>query len=288
MKKLFFFIVGIILLTPTFVSCSNNEPEEFFEYNHLNHEIVYSLREANVLNLSVTAPYHSDVLNQHSETFYDFIEITEKEIKSTDYYILSQVYNDEALINDKNNSLLKKYRLDPDCFMPSILNNAKQRFSSESEYDLYVKSINNNVDKYANFHHGATVYGNMEFRQEECVSLEIKSTHDLFGRKAGDDLSDKFEMLLGNYYYGVNTADATKAFHMTGIIFDKGMNEIEFPLWATKSVKEYLSLKPTIFPFMVFHLKESPEELPIETDFTFEIGLSNGKVLKDTTHIILK
>ena len=311
MKNYLLTSLSVFSLITLFVSCSKAEIEDLSDNSsdgYISVVYLFSLREANVLDLSAATTYYNDRLNRTSSNNTDggwywddyeptaedcvtFIEYTDKEIKSTDYYILAQVFNDEALIKDKKNACLKKYRLEPDDFMPAIISNARKREPSDSIfYNYFLARINNNVNHYGigpDPKIGAHI-DNIELRKDKCISLEIRSNNNIFGRKAGEDLSDKFEMVLGTYYYGNERFDYTKNFPMWGKIFDKEMNELMFPFSHPRTINDYLALQPTIFPFMLFHLKEIPEELPIETDFSFEIGLSNGKILKDTTHIVLK
>ncbi|MEE3407179.1 MAG: hypothetical protein VZR12_04995, partial [Candidatus Cryptobacteroides sp.] len=53
------------------------------------------------------------------------------------------------------------------------------------------------------------------------------------------------------------------------------------------TIAEYLSYKPMVLPWFMLAFSELPPELPVETDLTVEMTLSNGKTLSDTVHVKL-
>ena len=128
MKNYLLTSLSVFSLITLFVSCSKAEIEDLSDNSsdgYISVVYLFSLREANVLDLSAATTYYDDRLNRTSSNDTDggwyywdyeptaedcvtFIEYTDKEIKSTDYYILAQVFNDEALIKDKKNACLKQ------------------------------------------------------------------------------------------------------------------------------------------------------------------------------------
>lgn len=117
----------------------------------------------------------------------------------------------------------------------------------------------------------------IEYRTEECTSITITSSNTLFGREPGSDLSDKFELVpytCGNRGVYLFESDSKK---FLGQMKFEGM-----------SIKDYLSIRPTILPICYYHIAQSPEEVPVETDFTIDIGMANGKHISATTHVSIK
>lgn len=122
----------------------------------------------------------------------------------------------------------------------------------------------------------------LEYRTEECTSISIRSTSPLFGRPAESEISDQF-------VFDPNFGErVTFPFKACLISYDKKVLGL---LDGCMSVDEYLSYRPMVLPYFNFKLVDAPVELiergSLETDFIVEIGLGNGKQLKDTTHVKL-
>lgn len=122
---------------------------------------------------------------------------------------------------------------------------------------------------------GMSTYSLFEYRTEECVSVSISSSVGLFGRSEGCDVTDRF--MISNIF------DAA-LFGPYLITYDGQLKE---PL-QEMSVNAYLSYRPMVLPRFMFKLTETPPEAPVETDFIIKIGLANGKVLTNKTHVSLK
>ncbi len=114
----------------------------------------------------------------------------------------------------------------------------------------------------------------IEYRQEFCKSLTLVADKTLFGREAGQDLSDKFE------FYD----DAGRA--GLDFLFD-GEKKLVGLIREGMSIEEYLSYEPVMFAMEYLRLKEIPEEAPVNVEFTVNIELSDGKRLSDTYAITL-
>ena len=117
----------------------------------------------------------------------------------------------------------------------------------------------------------------LEYRTAGCTSITITSTKTLFGREAGSDISDMFELIpdsCGDYSVYLFNYDSKALLGKMG--YD-GM-----------SIKDYLALRPTVLPICLYHMTQSPEEAPIETDITIDIGMADGKHVSATTHVSIK
>ncbi|MCQ2144521.1 MAG: hypothetical protein MJY72_02135 [Bacteroidales bacterium] len=121
-----------------------------------------------------------------------------------------------------------------------------------------------------------------EYRTEECTSISIRSAAPLFGRPALSEISDLFKIVSwheeeGQWLNGPFLITYDKKF--LGIIKED------------ISIEEYLSHRPMVQPAFLFKMLDTPSELDevdsLETDFIVEIGLGNGKQLKDTAHVKL-
>ena len=113
-----------------------------------------------------------------------------------------------------------------------------------------------------------------EYRSETCGSISIKSSSPLFGEEENGDITEKF--MFSHVEYRVPELFLfTEDKEFVGIAQD-GM-----------TIAEYLSYKPMVLPWFMLAFSELPPELPVETDLTVEMTLSNGKTLSDTVHVIL-
>lgn len=117
----------------------------------------------------------------------------------------------------------------------------------------------------------------IEYRTAGCTSITITSTEPLFGREAGTDISDMFE-LITNSPYG----------SWDGYLFNYDSKTLVGKMgFDGLSIKDYLALRPTVLPVCYYHMTQSPVEAPVETDLTIDIGMDDGKHISATTHINL-
>ena len=110
----------------------------------------------------------------------------------------------------------------------------------------------------------------LEYRLEEVKAIKIWSDYALFGRNAGNDISDKF--VFNGCTSGI-LPWITEGPKYKGLI----------PNGTT--ISEYLSTKPFIFAEAFFLMSEKPVEISnnLKCSFTASIELQNGKVLQATT-----
>ncbi len=133
----------------------------------------------------------------------------------------------------------------------------------EDQMRRYFIQIHGSIGNYPN---------HIEYRKEFCKSLSLAADKDLFGRKAGEDLSDKFEFFPAG------------GFNYLHFLFD---NRLIGTIPKGMTIEEYLSYGPVMFAIELFHFKEIPAEAPIDVEFTVNIELTNGKKLSDSYSITL-
>lgn len=143
---------------------------------------------------------------------------------------------------------------------------------NEFEHDSYVENqIIQYYIKSVGKHYGGSVMDVIEYHREICKSLTITTDVDLFGRKAGEDISDKFVFRYNGEYNFLFSGDR------------KLIGQIETGM----TVNEYLSYNPLMFSKAYMVLSEIPVELPADVTFFIETQLQNGKELSDMVHITL-
>ena len=117
----------------------------------------------------------------------------------------------------------------------------------------------------------------IEYRTAGCTSITITSSETLFGREAGSDISDMFELISDSSDTG-----------LSGFLFNYDSKALVGILgFDGLSIKDYLALRPTVLPVCFYHMTQSPVEAPVETDLTIDIGMDDGKHISATTHINL-
>ena len=122
----------------------------------------------------------------------------------------------------------------------------------------------------------AFLYLNYEYRSDCLKDMTISANSSLFGRDAGSNLVDMFSFIFYD--------DVTKDFNRFIFTSDKELKGI---IEDGMPFTDYLTYEPIVLPIIRLAFSELPPELPVETDLTVEMTLSNGKTLSDTVHVIL-
>lgn len=111
-------------------------------------------------------------------------------------------------------------------------------------------------------------YGGVEYRTEACKAITIKSSSPMFGMDSDCDVTDRFRLSSEFMIYPVFSSEN---YRMLGRI-EEGM-----------TIDEYLALRPFVNANLLFHLTDIPDELPLETTFTIDIELADGRHISSTT-----
>lgn len=117
----------------------------------------------------------------------------------------------------------------------------------------------------------------VNYRTEPVQDIIITSTTAVCGKEPGTPL---------NRYFGMRTDLIPSAQRQyIDFVFSKDRILVE-RLSRMESLDDYLSLHPIINPYLTFYLREKPEELPMETQFTITVAMEDGKVLRETSDTI--
>ena len=163
----------------------------------------------------------------------------------------------------------KKYRIPGDPIMEEQIKRwMEMRFNGKDQIIIW-GTWNDSAD--SGMGHLANV---IEYRTDKCQSLRITSSFSLFNRGNNCDITDKL-------VFDSIEDPGNEVFIFT---WDK---ELIGPVLEGMTISEYLSYEPMVLPYSLLKFSELPPELPVETDLTVEMTLSNGKTLSDTVHVKL-
>ena len=119
--------------------------------------------------------------------------------------------------------------------------------------------------------------GIVNYRMESVQDIIITSTTKVFGKEPGSSL---------NRYFGMRTDDIPSSFrHYIDFVFSRDRILVD-RLSRIESIEDYLALYPIINPYLTFYLREKPEEVPLETQFTITVTMEDGRVLCETSDLI--
>lgn len=189
-------------------------------------------------------------------------------------YFAGYTYPDWTTPDCRADSLCLKISISS--FTPEMFYSAGQELNNFlSNHDQLIEDQIRRYDRAKYGTPGVSVfqYRYYEYRNVACDSFSIISTKKMFGRAAGEDLSDKFEF-LGTPRGCELIFSVDKRF--AGLI-EKGM-----------SVEKYLSFSPLVFPAALLHLKEIPPEAPLEAGVRVNVTLENGRVLSEIINVKIK
>lgn len=146
-----------------------------------------------------------------------------------------------------------------------------------------------------------------EYRTDGVEDIEITCDLTLFGKEAGEDLSDKFEIALFNanrcgllayimsYESGEFQYVVEKGRVVTIDNFNQTPNKVlenitgkELSPSINKNIplNDWVELNPLVEPSIFLKLKETPSELPSKVVFTVKLTTSQGKVLTASTPMV--
>lgn len=128
------------------------------------------------------------------------------------------------------------------------------------------------IQKYKRSPGGSNMYF-IEYRKEVCEKIEITASVPLFGKEAGEDISDNFVFANNEHIFWFQ-----KDKRLLGVVED-GL-----------AIKEYLSVKPLMLPDLLFRFSRKPQEIKAlqECELTVRISLEGGKILEGKTAVILE
>jgi len=211
-------------------------------------------RESNVIALTNTRENNDDTSG--------FMIMNDEPVKIEDYGLHCQISGSEyamyanPLFKD-GEWYRKSYRVEGDAEMEGqittwyLSNGDSTDFFDDTDYD----------EESLMYHYLMPV----EYRTDECISIAITSDTPFFGKEAGCDLRQFFNI----YSYCFLFTHEKKLLRRVG----------------TMPIKEYLAYRPMVLPWYIFRFSEMPDSVPSEADFYVEITLANGKHLTGSTHV---
>ena len=111
-----------------------------------------------------------------------------------------------------------------------------------------------------------------QYRVTGISDFSITANQTLFNKPAGTNLSEAF--IISSFY-------PTQIVSYTNDQLVWGYNDTK----KIESISQWLSLKPYAPPMIALKMATIPADLPDETDFTITITTTDGKIIKETTHV---
>ena len=150
----------------------------------------------------------------------------------------------------------------------------------ETQLDADYRAYSKNVDKglilpYANSFSSTTPRTTLkpwQYRLTGISDFKITSNSTLYGLPIGSDLSD---------YFSIYNFTPRQIVSYTNDQLVWGYNDTK----KIESISRWLSLKPYAPPKMSLKMISVPADLPDEIDFTITITTTDGKIIKETTHV---